>query len=161
MIEFKKHSGIYTLKSVQTLDAPLNQVWDFFCSPENLQKITPDHMDFKITSVVDKSIYTGQIISYQVGILPGIKQNWITEITQVKDQHRFIDEQRFGPYKMWHHEHWFKDLENGRTLMSDKISYKMPYGFLGAIAQNLFIKKQLTSIFEHRFLIIEKLFNEA
>jgi ligand-binding SRPBCC domain-containing protein len=161
MIEFKKHSGIYILKTVQTLNVPLRKAWEFFSAPENLQKITPDHMEFIITSEVNKKAYAGQIITYKVGILPGIKQNWVTEIIQVKDYHFFIDEQRFGPYKMWHHEHWFEDVQNGKTLMSDKISYKIPFGFLGSIAQKLFIKKQLKSIFEHRYLTLEKLFNET
>ena len=161
MIEFKKHSGIYTLKTTQTLNVPLNKAWEFFSAPENLQKITPDHMGFNITSEVNKKAYAGQIITYKVGILPGIKQNWVTEIIQVKDYHFFIDEQRFGPYKMWHHEHWFEDIQNGKTLMSDKISYKIPFGFLGSIAQKIFIKKQLKSIFEHRYVTLEKLFNES
>lgn len=159
MIQFNKHSGIYTLTAEQTIDVSLEKAWNFFSSPENLEKITPSHMGFKITSNVDKKAYTGQIITYKVAVLPGIKTNWITEITQVKEQEFFIDEQRFGPYKMWHHEHWFEELENGKTLMKDKISYKIPFGFLGDIAQSIFIKKQLKAIFEHRFTTLEKLFN--
>ena len=161
MIEFKKHSGIYTLKTIQTLNVPLRRAWEFFSAPENLQKITPDHMEINITCEVNKKAYAGQIITYSVGILSGIRQNWVTEITQVEDGHFFIDEQRFGPYKMWHHEHWFEDLQNGKTLMSDKISYKIPFGFLGSIVQKLFIKKQLKSIFEHRYLTLQKIFNET
>jgi ligand-binding SRPBCC domain-containing protein len=160
MIELKKHSGIYTLFSTQTLNIPISQAWEFFSSPENLQKITPENMEFRITSKVDKKAYIGQIITYKVGILPGIKQNWVTEITQVKDQKYFIDEQRFGPYKMWHHEHWFEDLQNGQTLMRDKISYKIPFGYLGDLAQYLFIKRQLKTIFNYRYRILEKLFNQ-
>jgi len=160
MINIKRHSGIYTLTSKQTLNIPLNEAWNFFSVPGNLQKITPKHMEFNITCKVDKKAYVGQIITYKVGILPGVKQNWVTEITQVQNQRLFIDEQRFGPYRMWHHEHWFEDLKNGKTKMVDKISYKIPFGFLGDIAQNLFIKKQLKSIFEHRFLTLDALFNE-
>lgn len=159
MISFSKHSGIYTLKTEQELDVSLEKAWNFFSSPENLQKITPKHMGFKITSNVDSKAYAGQIITYKVGLLPGIKSNWVTEITQVKEKQFFIDEQRFGPYKMWHHEHWFEELSNGNTLMKDKISYKIPFGFLGDIAQSIFIKKQLKGIFEHRFTTLEKLFN--
>ncbi|WP_435262551.1 SRPBCC family protein [Tenacibaculum sp. nBUS_03] len=159
MLEFKNHSGIYTLEAEQVINVGLKDAWEFFSSPENLQRITPSHMGFKITSSVDKKVYAGQIITYKVSVLPGIQQNWVTEITQVKEQHFFIDEQRFGPYKMWHHEHWFKELPNGKTVMYDKISYKIPFGFLGVIAQSLFIKKQLTAIFEHRFKTLETLFN--
>ena len=160
MIQIKKHSGIYTLKTEQELNISLEKAWDFFSSPENLQKITPKHMGFEITSSVDSKAYSGQIITYKVGILPWIKSNWVTEITQVKEKEFFIDEQRFGPYKMWHHEHWFEELPNGKTLMKDKISYKIPFGFLGNIAQFLFIKKQLKGIFEHRISTLNSLFNK-
>ncbi|AZJ34040.1 SRPBCC family protein [Tenacibaculum singaporense] len=159
MIHFKKHSGIYTLSTEQTLNVPLEKAWDFFSAPENLQKITPSHMGFQITSEVNKKAYAGQIITYKVGILPGVKSNWVTEITQVKEQQFFIDEQRFGPYAMWHHEHWFEELPEGKTLMKDKISYKIPFGFLGHIAQSIFIKRQLKGIFKHRYSTLEKLFN--
>jgi len=160
MVTIKKHSGIYTLTTKQTVNVPITEAWEFFNSPQNLEKITPEEMGFTITSEVDKKAYEGQIITYRVGILPGIKQNWVTEITTVKKNVFFIDEQRFGPYKMWHHEHWFEELPNGKTLMSDKISYKLPFGFLGTIAQKLFIKKQLITIFEHRFKTLEDFFNE-
>ncbi|MDO6675340.1 SRPBCC family protein [Tenacibaculum sp. 1B UA] len=159
MIHFKKHSGIYTLSTEQILNVPLKQAWKFFSAPGNLQKITPSHMGFQITSEVDKKAYAGQIITYKVGILPGIKSSWVTEITQVKEQQFFIDEQRFGPYSMWHHEHWFEGLSEGKTLMKDKISYKIPFGFLGHIAQSIFIKRQLKGIFKHRYSTLEKLFN--
>jgi ligand-binding SRPBCC domain-containing protein len=160
MIRFSKHSGIFTLESEQELQISLGEAWDYFSSPENLQKITPEKMRFKITSKVDKKVYQGQIITYKVSPFPLITTNWVTEITTVKQQEFFIDEQRFGPYAMWHHEHFFESLPDGNTLMKDKISYKLPFGFLGAIAQKLFVKKQLTSIFEYRFSTLEKLFNE-
>ena len=115
-------------------------------------------MGFKITSDVDRKAYAGQIITYKVGILPGITSSWVTEITQVKEEAFFIDEQRFGPYSMWHHEHYFKALPNGNTLMKDKISYKIPLGILGHLAQVLFIKRQLTNIFTYRFKILNDMF---
>ncbi|TDQ21860.1 SRPBCC family protein [Tenacibaculum caenipelagi] len=161
MIHFYEHSGIYTLETELVLNVPLKQAWDFFSSPENLQKITPPHMSFQMTSKVDKKAYAGQIITYKVGILPGVKSNWVTEITQVKNKEFFIDEQRFGPYKMWHHEHWFDELAEGKTLMKDKISYKIPFGFLGHLAQVIFIKKQLKTIFEYRYQTLEELFNNV
>lgn len=160
MITIKKHSGIYTLETTQEIDIPIREAWSFFSSPNNLEKITPSEMGFKITSEVDKKAYAGQIITYKVGILPGIKSNWVTEITHVENESFFIDEQRFGPYKMWHHEHWFYSQTNGKTLMKDKISYKIPLGFLGHLAQTLFIKKQLITIFEHRFKTLETYFDE-
>ena len=160
MINFKRHSGIYTLSTSQELKLPIEKAWDFFSRPENLQKITPSSMGFKITSVVDSKAYPGQIITYKVNVLPGITSNWVTEITQVVENNFFIDEQRFGPYKMWHHEHKFSELPSGNTLMIDKISYKIPLGILGHLAHILFVKKQLTSIFKHRYSILNTMFNE-
>ncbi|CAM1346093.1 SRPBCC family protein [Tenacibaculum crassostreae] len=160
MIHFKRHSGIYTLETEQELVVSIKEAWNYFSSPENLEKITPPSMGFQITSKVDKKAYEGQIITYKVSPLPFIKTNWVTEITKVKEECFFIDEQRFGPYKMWHHEHFFESLPNGNTLMKDKISYKIPFGFLGYLAQALFVKKQLTSIFKYRYNTLEELFNE-
>lgn len=160
MLSFQKHSGIYTLRSEQLLNVSIEKAWEFFSNPKNLENITPAYMGFKITSQLDSKAYPGQIITYKVNILPGISSSWVTEITQVKDQEFFIDEQRFGPYKMWHHEHVFKPLEGNKTLMIDKISYKIPFGILGHLAQKLFIKKQLTTIFEFRTLTLNRLFNE-
>ncbi|PQJ23278.1 SRPBCC family protein [Tenacibaculum sp. SG-28] len=160
MVEIKSHSGIYTLKTVQELNIPITQAWDFFSSPKNLQEITPNQMGFRITSDLDKDVYPGQIITYKVGIFPGVKQNWVTEITHVKEHEFFIDEQRFGPYSMWHHEHWFEALSNDTTKIIDKVSYKIPLGVLGRILQQIFIKKKLIEIFEHRYTTLDKLFNE-
>ena len=160
MINFKRHSSIYTLSTSQELKMPIDKAWDFFSRPENLQRITPSSMGFKITSVVDSKAYAGQIITYKVNVLPGITSNWVTEITQVVENKFFIDEQRFGPYKMWHHEHKFIELPSGNTLMTDKISYKIPLGLLGHLAHKLFVRKQLTSIFKHRYSILNTMFNE-
>ena len=159
MISFKKHSGIYTLTVSQRLPISLSEAWGFFSSPKNLEKITPSHMGFKITSGEPGKMYTGQIISYIVSPLPGIKTNWVTEITHVEENKFFIDEQRFGPYSMWHHEHRFEE-EEGEILMTDKVSYKIPFGFLGHIAQSLFVKKQLKGIFEHRVKVLEEKFGK-
>ena len=159
MISIKKHSGIYTLESSQELNLSLEKAWEYFSSPCNLPKITPPKMRFHITSKVGKSVYQGQIITYKVSLLPFIKTNWVTEITAVENQEFFIDEQRFGPYSMWHHEHIFEALPNGKTLMIDKVSYKIPFGFLGRIAKVLFIEKQLLSIFTYREQQLDLLFD--
>lgn len=159
MIDFKKHSGIYTISTEQVINVSIDKAWDFFSSPENLQKITPSNMGFKITSNNSRKVYAGQIITYVIGLLPGIKSSWVTEITQVTDESFFIDEQRFGPYKMWHHEHFFEKIGDSQTLIMDKISYKVPFGIWGSLAQKLFIKKQLKNIFQFRYNELEKLFN--
>ncbi len=154
-IEIFAHSGIYTLFSEQTLDISLEKAWNFFSSPKNLAKITPGDMGFKITSGEPGKMFPGQIISYKIKILPFGSSNWVTEITQVEDLSYFIDEQRFGPYKMWHHEHHFSETEKG-TKMTDKISYKIPFGFVGRWAHSLFIKKKLVHIFSYRSKILEE-----
>ncbi len=159
MIRFSKHSGIYTLESHQELNISIEEAWKYFSSPVNLSAITPPKMKFMITSKLEEKVYKGQIITYKVCPIPYIKTNWVTEITEVKENSFFIDEQRFGPYAMWHHEHFFERLPNGNTLIKDKVSYKIPFGFLGHLAQKLFIKRQLNQIFQFRSKILNKLFN--
>ncbi|MGB0166456.1 MAG: SRPBCC family protein [Luteibaculum sp.] len=153
----KKHSGIFTLKAEQFLPIPLEQAWEFFSTPKNLAKITPDFMGFNITSELADKMFPGQIITYKIGLFPGIKGSWVTEITHVNEPHFFVDEQRFGPYAMWHHEHHFKAHENG-TLMEDKVSYKLPLGSFGALFHSILVKPKLQQIFNHRKVTLEKLF---
>ena len=142
---------------MQQLPIGLSEAWDFFSSPKNLVLITPKHMGFRITSGESLSMYPGQIISYKVAALPRLKTNWVTEITHVVENKFFVDEQRFGPYAMWHHEHHFEENDKG-ILMTDKVSYKIPFGPLGHIAQSLFVKKQLKTIFEYRVKSLEEMF---
>jgi ligand-binding SRPBCC domain-containing protein len=156
MISIRSHSGMFTLETVQTLPISLEEAWDFFSSPGNLAKITPDYMGFKITSGVPERMFPGQIISYQIGLLPGIKSSWVTEITHVRERQFFVDEQRFGPYAMWHHEHWFFPCEGG-VRMVDRVSYKLPFGILGKCVSPV-IKKQLNRIFSYRIAKLEELF---
>ncbi|MEZ5016149.1 MAG: SRPBCC family protein [Flavipsychrobacter sp.] len=158
MIDIKKHSGIYTLTSEQQLPISIEEAWNFFSSPKNLAEITPKNMGFVITSELPPKAYTGQIITYKIGILFSIKTSWVTEITHVEHLSHFIDEQRFGPYSMWHHEHFFTSLPNGNTLMKDKVSYKIPLGILGHLAHVIFVKKQLLNIFKYRFDTLNKKF---
>ncbi|WP_421765720.1 SRPBCC family protein [Ekhidna sp.] len=159
MIEIKRHSGIYTLTVMQQLPIGLSDAWEFFSSPRNLAKITPAHMGFKITSDVPKKMFSGQIITYKVSPLAWVKTNWVTEITHVEENKFFVDEQRFGPYSMWHHEHHFEENNEG-IMMTDKVSYKIPFGFLGHIAQLLFVKRQLKQIFEYRLKTLEEMFGK-
>ncbi len=158
-IHFSNHSGVYTLQLEQFVPITLEKAWDFFSNPGNLATITPVAMNFTITSGKPAKMFAGQIITYTVNVLPFIKSNWVTEITQVKDFSYFIDEQRFGPYRMWHHEHHFKKKENG-VLMYDKVSYKIPFGIFGKIAHVIFIKSKLTEIFSFRIKKLEELFGK-
>jgi ligand-binding SRPBCC domain-containing protein len=125
--------------------------WEFFSNPGNLKEITPAEMGFQVISNHHgNKMYAGQIIEYTVKPLLGIPLYWMTEITQVKEQEYFIDEQRFGPYSLWHHQHHFKTIEGG-VEMTDIVHYKMPLWFLGDIANSLFVKNELKKIFAFRF----------
>jgi len=152
--------GFYQLHKTQKVPATIEQVWDFISSPANLKKITPEYMGFNITSkMLSEKMYPGMIISYTVSPVFGIKMTWVTEITQVKEKEYFVDEQRVGPYFMWHHEHKIEQIEGG-VLMTDIVSYKPPFGFLGSIANSLLIKKQLQEIFDFRTVAMEKMFGK-
>ncbi len=149
--------SFYCLKTKLILPISLNEAWDFFSSPENLNKITPEDMGFIITNKPAKKMFAGQIITYKVSPLLGIKINWMTEITHVKEKEYFIDEQRFGPYALWHHRHSFKETENG-VEMEDEVNYKLGFSFLGNIAHSLFVKKKLDHVFEYRQQRIAEIF---
>ena len=152
-------SKVYSLKTVQVLKTNIDEAWDFFSSPKNLQKITPDHLGFKIISQHHgEKMYAGQLIEYKVSPILGIPLYWMTEITHVEDKKFFVDEQRFGPYSFWHHQHHFRETVEG-VEMTDIVHYKIPFGFLGDIANTLMVKRQLNQIFQHRFEAAEKIWN--
>jgi ligand-binding SRPBCC domain-containing protein len=151
-------SKVYSIKTIQKIPISIDAAWEFFSSPDNLKKITPDNMGFDIISKYhgDK-MYAGQIIEYKVSPLLGIPLYWMTEITQVQDKKFFIDEQRYGPYRLWHHQHHFKEIEGG-VEMTDIVHYKLPMWLLGDIANTLFVKQQLKKIFDTRFKKVEDMF---
>ena len=151
-------SKVYSLKTVQVLPISLEKAWDFFSSPANLAEITPKNLGFNIISKHHgEKMYAGQIIEYKVSPLLGIPLYWMTEITHVAQHKFFVDEQRFGPYSMWHHQHHFKEVPGG-VEMTDIVHYKLPFWFLGDIANSIFVKKQLNDIFDYRFKAVEKIF---
>ena len=142
--------GFYQFERAQKINASKQEVWDFISSPSNLKKITPPDMGFDITSDnSSEKMYEGMIISYIVKPIFNIKTKWVTEITHIKEGHFFIDEQRMGPYKMWHHQHFIEDIPGG-VLMKDIVSYIPPLGILGAIANQFIIKNKLEEIFAFR-----------
>lgn len=152
--------AFYQFKQEQKIPASIDAVWDFISSPDNLKEITPDYLDFKVTSKSGgNKMYAGMIITYIVKPLLGLPLKWMTEITHVKDDEYFVDEQRVGPYKMWHHQHKIEAIDGG-VLMTDIVTYIPPFGFIGAIANKLFIKKQLNEIFDYRTVAVEKRFGK-
>jgi len=148
---------IYTLHKKQKLPITISQAWDFLSDPRNLKTITPAYMSFNIISGADKPMYAGQIIQYIVTPVLGIKTKWVTEITHVKNKHYFVDEQRFGPYALWHHKHFINEIDGG-VEMEDIIDYKVPFGLLGQLVHPILVKPKLEEIFNFRTEKLEALF---
>ena len=150
--------SFYQFKQEQFIPATIEEVWDFISSPVNLKVITPDYMGFDITSGdLPEKMYEGMIISYKVAPVFGIKTTWVTEITHIRDKEYFVDEQRVGPYALWHHQHFIEPRDKG-VLMKDIVSYAPPFGILGAIANTLMIKNKLREIFDYRTVALREKF---
>jgi len=148
----------YQFTKSQKIPASLDSVWDFISNPNNLKEITPPFLDFRVISHPgDTQMYAGMIITYSVKPLLGIPVKWVTEITHIKEKEYFVDEQRVGPYRLWHHQHKIEPIENG-VLMTDIVTYIPPFYFIGTIANRFVIKRKLREIFHFRTLSIEKKF---
>lgn len=148
---------MYQLIEKTFIKANIKTVWDFFSAPKNLKEITPAHMGFDIVAGGEGKMYPGQIIAYKVKPLFGIPMLWVTEITHVSDQKFFVDEQRIGPYKMWHHEHHFVQVDGG-VEMTDIVSYALPFGWLGQIVHTLLVRGKVEAIFKYRQKVITRYF---
>ena len=150
--------GFHQLKRKQFFEQPVEKLWEFIADPKNLKKITPDYMGFDITSNdLTHEMYPGMLISYKVSPILGIKTTWVTEITHIKTGVYFIDEQRIGPYKLWHHQHFLKGYAK-RTWMSDIVSYQPPFGMVGDMINKFLIQKKLKEIFDYREKVLKQLF---
>jgi ligand-binding SRPBCC domain-containing protein len=150
---------IYTLHKKQKLPISLDKAWEFLSNPTNLKVITPDYMSFHIVSHIDRPLYTGQIIQYIVTPLLGIKTQWVSEITHIEEKKYFVDEQMYGPYALWHHKHFVKEIPGGVEL-EDIIDYKVPLGLLGQLMHPFLVKPKLEEIFKYRQEKLLELFGE-
>jgi ligand-binding SRPBCC domain-containing protein len=151
---------IHTLHTKQIISATRDQAWEFFSNPRNLTKITPAEMGFDImTPELPERIHAGLMIQYRVRPLLGIPMTWLTEISHVRDGVYFVDEQRVGPYAIWHHEHWFHDIGNGRIEMEDRVTYMLPFQPFGDLVHPFLVKPQLDRIFAHREKAVRELFH--
>lgn len=149
----------YQLHTTQQLNCDLATAWKFFSSPHNLSRITPKEMNFEVkTEITADEIFEGMEIGYTVSPVLSVPMKWITIITQVDFQKSFTDFQKKGPYKYWNHQHEFISNAQG-VLMKDTVDYELPFGFLGTIAHNVFVKKKLKSIFDYRYKVLEERFN--
>lgn len=147
----------YSLHQEQFIATDIATAWDFFSRPENLGKLTPPDVGFEIVHNSSEVMTEGQIITYKIRIFPLVKLSWVTEITHIETERKFIDNQRVGPYALWHHTHTFEEVDGG-VLMKDDIHYALPMGILGEIAHRLFVRSKLQSIFNYRKTAVEELF---
>ena len=151
---------IHYLQREQIIPAPLEQIWDYFATPANLNEMTPSDMKFEIIAGGDRCMYAGQMIEYRVQFVRGLRSLWLTEIVHVEDGRYFVDEQRVGPYRFWYHEHMFKQVESG-VKMTDKVTYAVPLGLLGDWLNALWIRERLAGVFDYRQEKIKELFGAS
>lgn len=141
----------------QFLPIDIETAWNYFSTPNNLNEITPPDMVFDIVSEVPDQMYEGMFISYELSPFLNLRMQWVTEITHIKPSHFFVDEQRKGPYRIWHHEHHFEEHEGG-VLMTDILHYDIGKSIFGALAGYLFVHRKVRSIFEYRRMVLVKKF---
>ena len=153
----KYKSNIYALKVKQNINRPIEDIWSFFATPKNLNELTPKEMKFEILSGKSDRFFEGKIISYTVNPFRFFNIKWVTEITHVVNENYFVDEQRFGPYSLWHHKHFINEIPGG-IEMEDIIDYKVPFGWLGQLLHPILVKPKLDEIFKHRKLKLIELF---
>jgi ligand-binding SRPBCC domain-containing protein len=150
---------IYTLKRRQTIKRPREEVFRFFESPENLERITPKSVGFNILTPRPIKMKVGTVLDYTIRLM-GLQVRWTTLISEYEPPHRFCDVSIRGPYSYWHHTHTFEDTEDG-TVMTDEVRYAMPFGFLGRVVRLFWVRRQLDQIFDYRARVIGKMLEEA
>ncbi|MCS7182156.1 MAG: SRPBCC family protein [Thermoanaerobaculum sp.] len=148
---------VHQLLFQQLIPAPLEVVWQFFATPRNLNLLTPPFLHFSIVQGAEEPMYPGQLIRYRLRLAPGIWASWVTEIAHLEEGRYFVDEQRLGPYRFWYHEHRFQPVAEG-VAMTDRVSYALPWGWLGEVAHALWVRRQLVAIFHYRAQQIQRLF---
>ncbi|MGC3988590.1 MAG: SRPBCC family protein [Chthoniobacteraceae bacterium] len=150
--------AIHTLQRTQIIAATIEECWSFFSNPKNLVRITPPTLDFVVKSELPGEIHEGLMIEYRVRPWLGIPVGWLTEITHVRKPGYFVDEQRVGPYAVWHHEHTFRELGEGQVEIGDLVHYVLPFGLLGEVLHPLVVKRQLAHIFDYRIRALQEIF---
>ena len=151
---------VHRLHRALQLPISLEQSWSFFSDPQNLQRITPPELGFDIRTDVSGGMHLGMLITYALLLPTGNRVTWVSEIKHVDPPHGFVDEQRFGPYRFWYHEHRFKACDQGFEA-TDTVHYALPFGPLGKLAHALFVKKQLRKIFDYRSSVLLEHFDRG
>ena len=149
---------LHRASAEQFLPVPIEEAWEFFSNPANLQRITPPWLNLKPTSSTPAAMHPGMIVTYAVAPFPGIRVNWVTEITHVVPGELFVDEQRAGPYRFWHHQHHFRPAPGG-TLMADVVHYALPFGLLGDALGGRVVSRRVRGIFAYRHEVLLRLFD--
>lgn len=153
--------AVYSIKMVQRIPVPLQEAWTFFSNPDKLALITPAFLRFKVISRHHSDrIYPGQLIEYKVRPVFGIEVYWMTEITHVQERQYFVDEQRYGPYKLWHHQHHFREVD-GVVEMTDIVHYKVPGWLFGGLINSLLVHPTLKQLFQFRYQKVEELLGKC
>lgn len=150
---------MHQLKTVQRLPISLDKAWEFFSSPKNLAVITPEGLNLVPITELPEKMYTGIFVTYKVKPLLGIPLTWVTEITYIEKRKFFVDEQRLGPYRIWHHQHHFKEIDGG-VEMTDIVDYRLPLGMLGLLIQKIMVGQKVKEIFEFRRKRLIELFGD-
>ena len=147
----------FYLKETQKVPISIHEAWSFFSNPLNLKEITPPHLNLVVTNEMPEKMHAGMIITYVGEPLLKIKMNWVTEITNMQEPFYFVDEQRFGPYKFWHHQHIFKEIDGG-VEVTDIVHYKIRAGIFSSLINILIVKNELQKIFSYRTEVLLKKF---
>ncbi|MFB4162152.1 hypothetical protein ACE1TF_19965 [Geomicrobium sp. JSM 1781026] len=140
---------LYTLKETQVLPISKEDAWEFFSNPGQLSSITPGDMKFDVRNDIKDRMHPGMIVHYDLKPLPAFPVQWVTEITHVVEGELFVDEQRFGPFRFWHHQHHFHDHPDGVEI-EDIVHYVLPFGPIGRLAHQAIVEKRLKDIFSYR-----------
>lgn len=148
---------LHLLEREQTLPISAGAAWDFFSTPANLAEITPPDLGFRTTSRPGPGIHDGQIITYRLRIAPALWIDWVTEIKCVDPGRSFVDEQRFGPYRFWHHRHIFEEIPGG-VRVRDVVRYALPFPPFGELAHPWLVRPRLEAIFDFRKQVLARRF---
>ena len=149
----------YIFKSTVTIEAPREEVFEFFADAGNLERITPPELNFHIVTPQPIDIHQGTLIDYKLK-MRGIPMKWRTEISVWEPPVRFVDQQLRGPYSQWIHTHTFTEIGPNETLMEDEVRYRLPFEPIGDIA-HFFVGREVQYIFDFRRKAVEEIFQQT
>ncbi|MBS1961159.1 MAG: SRPBCC family protein [Bdellovibrionales bacterium] len=155
-MHLSREGDTFVLESEQWVPRPVAEVFDFFSRAENLERITPPFLGFRVKGMSTPAIEEGTLIDYRLRI-HGVPVGWRTRIEEWVPGERFVDVQLRGPYALWHHTHTFA-AENGGTRMRDRVRFRLPLGALGRLVAGALVRRDVSAIFAYRSRVISDLF---